>query len=149
VAASIEQLSFELTMNALSEQERALAGLRTCAGTVLAAACIAGSVLAATTNHGSPNAWVIVAVISLAFCSCSAIWVLLPHELVFALSGEALLAKGDGRAFDLKQAYRAATTWIDPLLHTNNSKITGLSSWLTASCASLTVEIILRTISLT
>lgn len=32
VAQSIEQLSFELTANALAEQERALAGLRTRVG---------------------------------------------------------------------------------------------------------------------
>ena len=37
MAESIEQLSFELTASALAEQERALSGLRTRAGTVLAA----------------------------------------------------------------------------------------------------------------
>jgi len=47
VAQSIEQLSFELTASALAEQERALTGLRTRAGTVLAAASIAGSFLGA------------------------------------------------------------------------------------------------------
>ena len=51
MAESIEQLSFELTANALAEQERALSGLRARAGTVLAAASIAGSFLGAKTGH--------------------------------------------------------------------------------------------------
>ena len=52
---SIEQLSFELTANALSEQERALSGLRTYAGTVLGAASIAGVV---HRGHGeSSSTW--------------------------------------------------------------------------------------------
>jgi hypothetical protein len=50
MAQSIEQLSFELTASALGEQERALSGLRTRAGTVLAAASIAGSFLGSSAN---------------------------------------------------------------------------------------------------
>jgi hypothetical protein len=37
MAESIEQLSFELVIREMAAQERALAGLRTCAGIVLAA----------------------------------------------------------------------------------------------------------------
>lgn len=53
VAASIEDFSYQLTAEALAEQERALAALRTRAGTVLAAASIAGSFLGAKASHGS------------------------------------------------------------------------------------------------
>jgi hypothetical protein len=38
VAESIEQFSYELTANALAEQERVVAALRTRSGTILAAA---------------------------------------------------------------------------------------------------------------
>jgi hypothetical protein len=40
---SIERLSYELTAGALAEQERTIASLRACAGTVLASASVAGS----------------------------------------------------------------------------------------------------------
>jgi hypothetical protein len=52
MAESIEQLSFELVIREMAAQERALAGLRTCAGIVLAAASIAGSLPTAGTGHG-------------------------------------------------------------------------------------------------
>lgn len=77
-----KQLSFELTTNVLAEQERALSGLRTRAGTVLAAASIAGSFLGAKTGHGSLDTWGILALISFVLCFGSAIWVLVPHEFV-------------------------------------------------------------------
>ena len=64
MADSIEQLSFELTASALAEQERALSGLRTRAGTVLAAASVAGSFLAVNAGHGSLHAWGVLAMIS-------------------------------------------------------------------------------------
>jgi hypothetical protein len=47
VAACIEELSYQLTAEALREQERAVAALRTRAGTVLAVASISGSFLGA------------------------------------------------------------------------------------------------------
>lgn len=149
MAESIEQLSFQLAIDELAHQERALAGLRTCAGTVLAAASIAGSLLAARTSHGSPDPLVIVAVISFAVCSGSATWVLLPHKLVFAFGGDALFAPGVHGERDITEAYRAAGTWIEPHLRANDDKIAGLSSWLTVSCVVLTAEIISWAISLT
>jgi hypothetical protein len=149
VAESIEQLSFELTANALAEQERALSGLRTRAGTVLAAASIAGSFLGAKVSHGSLDTWGILAMISFASCLASAIWILLPHELVFAFHGQALLAESDHRGVhDVTEAYRAAGIWIEQHLDANRDKIAGLSGWLAVSCVLLAVEVILWTISL-
>jgi hypothetical protein len=95
VAESIEQLGLTLTTRALAEQERALSGLRMGAGTVLAAASVAGSFLGAKTNHGSLDAWGILAMLSFALCLASAIWVLIPHEFVFAFRGDALVAASD------------------------------------------------------
>jgi hypothetical protein len=61
VAESIEQLSYEINAAAVAEQERALSGLRARAGTVLAAASIAGSFLGAKSTCGSLGAWKILA----------------------------------------------------------------------------------------
>jgi hypothetical protein len=149
VAESIEQLSFELTANALAEQERALSGLRARAGTVLAAASIAGSFLGAKTGHGSLGGLGVLAMISFALCVGSVIWVLLPHALVFAFRGEALLAESDHRGVqDVMEAYRSAGIWIEPHLQANRDKIAWLSNWLAVSCVLLAVEVILWTISL-
>jgi uncharacterized membrane protein YjjB (DUF3815 family) len=95
VATSIEEFSYELTAQALAEQERALSGLRMRAGTVIAAASIAGSFLGGQTGHQSLDTWAILALIAFVVCLAAAIWVLVPHELVFAFRGEALLAESD------------------------------------------------------
>jgi hypothetical protein len=150
VAESIEQLSFELTSDALAEQERALGALRTRAGTVLAAASISGAFLGAKTSHGSLDTWGVFALISFVLSLGSAIWVLLPHAFVFAFSGEALLAESDHLGVrDVTEAYRAAGIWISPHLQANSSKVAVLSGWLTVSCLLLASEVILWTVSLT
>jgi hypothetical protein len=148
MADSIEQLSYELTANALSEQERTLSGLRTCASTVLAAASIAGSFLGVKFSHGSLDVFAIAALISFAFCSGSATWVLLPHRFVFAFPGDELLGPtGYEPLRDVADAYGAVGAWVEPHLQANKVKLGGLSSWLTISCVLLAVEIILWTIS--
>lgn len=150
MAESIEQLSLELTTAALGEQERVLSGLRACAGTVLGAASIAGSFLRATAGSGGLGAWAILATVSFALCFASAIWVLLPHELVVALGGDELLAEADRRKIrDLPEAYRAVGSWTEPRLQANRQKLDRLANWLTVSCVLLAIEVILWTISLT
>jgi hypothetical protein len=149
VAESIEQLSFELTAGALSEQERALSALRARAGTVLAAASIAGSFFGAKTSHGSLGALGGLAMVSFALCVGSAIWILLPHAFVFAFRGKTLLAESDHRGVsNVTDAYRAAGIWVEPYLETNRRKIAFLSGCLAASCVLLVAEVVLWTLSL-
>jgi len=148
VAASIEELSYELTAGALAEQERALNALRTRAGTIIAAASISGSFLGAKVIHGSLDASAVLALIAFVLCLGCAIWVLLPHALVFAFRGEALLGLSDQEGVeDISQAYRAAGIWIEPHLDDNREKIAQLSSWFTASCLLLAAEVIFWTVS--
>jgi hypothetical protein len=149
VAASIEQLSFELTSNALAEQERALSDLRARAGTVLAAASIAGSFFGAKTIHSSLGVRGALAMVAFALCFASSIWVLLPHSFVFALRGEAMLAVSDHRGVtDVDEAYRAAGIWVEPHLDANGDKLAELSTWVAMGCALLGAEVILWTLSL-
>ncbi len=149
MAESIEQLSFELTAGALAEQERALSALRARAGTVLAAASIAGSFFGAKTSHGSLGALGVLAMISFALCLASAIWILLPHAFVFAFRGKTLLAESDHRgASNVIDAYRIVGIWVEPYVESNRRKIASLSDWLAASCALLVAEVILWTLSL-
>jgi hypothetical protein len=55
--------------------------------------------------------------ISFALCVGSAIWILLPHALVLAFRGEALLAESDHLGTQtVTDAYRSAGIWIEPHL---------------------------------
>ena len=82
-------------------------------------------------------------------CVCAAIYVLLPHRLVFAFRGQALLATSDLEGIDdVSEAYRAVGSWIGPMLESNRDKIADLADWFTVSCGLLTVEVILWTVSL-
>jgi hypothetical protein len=110
MADSIEQLSFELTSGVLSEQERAASSLRVSAGTVLGAASIAASLVAARVSGGPLAIWALLAAISYALCLASAIWVVLPHELVLSFGGAELMADVDRtEEVDVVEGYRAAT----------------------------------------
>lgn len=95
MASSIEELSYSLTIDALAEQERAVTSLRTRAGTVVATASISGSFLGARSSHTSLDLWAVLALVAFVLCLASAIWILLPHKMVFAFRGEALLAESD------------------------------------------------------
>lgn len=149
MAASIEEFSYQLTAAALAEQERALGALRSRAGTVLAAASVSGSFLGTKVGHGSLDVWAALALIAFLLCMGAAIYVLLPHKLVFAFRGQTLLAASDHEGIDdVTEAYRAAGIWIEPLLESNRDAIADLSDWFTVSCGLLAFEVILWTISL-
>jgi hypothetical protein len=150
MAASIEQLSYQLTANALAAQERALHALRSRAGTIVAAASISGSFLGAKVSQGSLDAWSILALIAYVLCLGSGIWVLLPHSLVVAFRGDALLGLSDQQGVqEVAQGYRAAGIWMAPYVDANRDKIAQLSAWFTASCVLLAAEVIFWTISVT
>jgi hypothetical protein len=147
VAESIEQLSFSLTASELAEQERALSGLRTCAGTVLASASIAGSFLAVRIGKGSLDVLGVCATISFVLCLIGTVWVLMPHTFVFSFRGESLLLQSDREGPDLREAYRAAGIWMEPHVQANRRMIAMLAGWLTASCVLLALEVVLWTLS--
>ena len=87
--------------------------------------------------------------VSFAVCVGSAIWVLLPHEFVFAFRGETLLAESDHREVsNVAEAYRTAGIWIEPYLAANGDKVAALSDCLAVSCGLLACEVILWTLSL-
>jgi hypothetical protein len=149
MAKSIEEFSYELTSAALGEQERALSALRARSGTVIAAASISGSFLGTKVSHDTLDTWAVLALIAFALCLATGIWVLLPHKLVFAFRGEALLATSDLRGVDdMAEAYRAAGIWVERYLATNAEEIASLSDWFAVSCISLAAEVILWTVSL-
>jgi hypothetical protein len=145
---TIEQISFRLTADELAEQERTVAALRACAGTVLAAASVAASFLAASAGHRAPGGWALAAMLAFLLCSTSAIRVLMPHPFVFAFRGAALLrALQTGSPADVAEAYRAVEAWIEPQLRANRRRMTLLEESLSASCLLLALEVLLWTIA--
>jgi hypothetical protein len=145
---SIEQLSLELTWRSLDEQERYLSSLRSGAGTVLGAASIAASLLATHIGR-SLNIWVVPTMTAYVFCLASALWVLLPRDLLVSLGGTELMPDDDDAVADVSEAYRAAVRWSKPSLTRNRRTIDRLADWLSLSCLLLTVEIIACVVSLT
>ncbi|HEY2718186.1 MAG TPA: hypothetical protein VGI52_01050 [Solirubrobacteraceae bacterium] len=146
---TIEEISFRLTADELAEQERTVAALRACAGTVLAAASVANSFLAASGGHGVLDGWAVAAMSAFVLCSTSTIRVLMPHPFVFAFRGAALLRTlRVGSSTDLAEAYRAVEAWIEPQLHANRRRITLLEESLTASCLLLALEVFLWTVAI-
>jgi hypothetical protein len=146
---SIERLSFELTTSALAEQERAVSSLRSCAGTVLGAASVAGSFLGSRFAARSSSACAVLAIVAFALCVGTAIWVLIPRSIALAVDGDELMADGEGDArLEIDEVYRAAARWTRPQVELNRRKINPLADWLTVSCGLLAVEIVVWTISL-
>lgn len=148
MADSIEQLGFELSASVLSEQERTVSGMKVSAGTVLGAASIAAS-LAAARFDGLLDAWAVLAAITYVLCFATAILVLVPRELVLSFSGAELMADGDTeRLASVSEAYRAASSWIEPYVLRNRRTIDRLADWLTVSCLLLSIEVALDAIGL-
>jgi len=90
-----------------------------------------------------------LAAISYVLCFATAIWLLLPHELVLSFGGARLMADGDSeQVVDVDEGYRAVSRWIEPCLRRNRRTIDRLADWLTVSCLLLAVEVLSSTVSL-
>jgi hypothetical protein len=114
---------------------------------VLGAASIAASLLAAHIGR-SLNVWVAPAMIAYVLCLASALWVLLPRDLMVSLDGSELVSDDDGAVIDVSEARRAAARWSGPRLTRNRRTIDRLADWLTLSCLLLAMEIVSCVISL-
>jgi hypothetical protein len=147
VANSVQHLAYELSRGSLSEQEQRLSDLRTRAGTILAAASIAGSFLAA--RNGSIDTPAVLAIVAYLACVGAAIYVLLPHELVFEFRGSVVTALEYERGGGLEAAYRAVTEWLEEFHESNAGSLQTLGRWYTSACAALGAEVVLWTLCIT
>jgi hypothetical protein len=152
VADSIEQLTYEMSLRALEEQERAVSGMRARAGTVLAAASISASFLGTKSSVASGlDAWSVVALIAFAATFATAVRVLWPNPFTFAFEGRALLAESDKitGGVEVTEGYRAAVIWMAPWVESNRGGIEDLTNRLGWSCGLLLLEVALWTLSFT
>lgn len=131
------RLMYELRQRALAEQERRLAGQRSSANAAIVAASVAVPVVI---SRGT--GWAVVALLFYLLCFAGCIWVLMPHDFVFALLGDELLIDGfphDGASLD--DTYVAIGVWLKRRVRANNAKLANLSAMLTISCIMLGCEI--------
>lgn len=147
MANSVQHLAYELTRGSLSEQEQRLSDLRTRAGTILAAASIAGSFLAA--RNGSIDTPTVLAIVAYLACVGAAIYVLLPHELVFEFRGSVVTDLERDHGGGLEAAYGAVTEWLEEFHESNAGSLRMLGRWYTSACAALGAEVVLWTLSIT
>jgi hypothetical protein len=148
VANSVEELAYDLATRAIADQERRAADLRSRAGTLLAAASIAGSFLATKSAIGGLDALAVLAVIAYAACVAASIYVLLPHRLVFAFRGSVIAQTASSVHADLREAHQAAAMWIESYVEENRVKLDDLTRWYTAAVIALGVEVLLWTLSI-
>jgi hypothetical protein len=148
MAATREELAFELSRAAIEHQEKRRTELRSRAGTVVAAASIAASVLTAQAGRGVDlDVFGAAAVIAFVACIATSLYVLLPHELVLEFRGTVLLDQTDRADADLRGIHRTVTEWLDEFHQRNAAVLDRLTSAYTVGCASLGAEIVLWTLS--
>ena len=147
MASSVRHLAFDLTRGSLAEQEKRLSDMRSRAGTILAAASIASSFLAV--KHGTVDTWAALAVVSYVACAATAIYVLLPHELVLEFRGSVVNELEDEHGGGLDAAFEAVTDWLEDFHQSNAGKLVSLGRWYTAACVALGAEVLLWTASVT
>jgi hypothetical protein len=149
MAVSIEEPSYQPTADALAEQERSLSGLRTRAGTVLAAASISGSFLGAKANHGSLDVFAALALGAFVLCLARAIWILLPHHLVFAFRAETRCSRErpPGACMTSLRPIAPLGSGSSPSSTRTATESRLCPTWFTISGALLALEVILWTVS--
>ena len=141
------KLAYELSRSALRDQAERLSDLRTRAGTVLAAASIAGSFLAAT--RGASDTLAALALVAYLVSVGAAIYTLLPHKLTTEFRGTVLLRAAREAEATEDEAYETAVKWLEHIRSGNVTTLQMLTRWYLASALALGAEVILWTLALT
>jgi hypothetical protein len=140
------RLALDLSRSAVTDQAGLLRDLRSRAGTLLAAAAIAGSFSGIT--HGTLGPTAIGALLAYVFCVGACIYVLMPHELATEFRGTVVLqVSREAEATD-DETYQAVVSWFEAVRVDNASKLKYLTRWYAAAAIALGVEVALWIIAL-
>jgi hypothetical protein len=119
--SSIVEAGYELSQNAISEQNERLSDLRGRTATLLAAASLAASFLGGQSiRSGDLGMLGAFALIAYLVCVGACITVLLPHRLVFSFRGSTFIETAREARVDLEAGLEVATGWFE-----ESSKTTG------------------------
>ena len=127
--SALAQLSYELSLRTLSQQESSLNELRGRTETLIAAASLVASFLgSAAISRDGIDGWSVVALIAFITSIALATWVLLPKEnLIFSVHGSALFEdeiRDD--VFEIAETHRRLAYWLDGYHAVNEPKLARL-----------------------
>jgi hypothetical protein len=146
----LEEVTYDLALRALADQESALRDLRARTGTLLTAASLIASFLGGQAiARAELNGLVILGVLAFGVCVVLCLFVLLPKEgLIFAIDGpqayQALYAVRE----DEEEVHRWLTYWIQGFRSNNHSAVKRLTRVFTLAGLALLFEIAFLAIAL-
>lgn len=146
MVSATAQLAVDLSRSAVNDQAGRLSDLRTRAGTLLAAASIAGSFSGVT--HGALNTIAALALLAYLFCVGACIYVLMPHGLSTEFRGTILLQVSREADATDEETYSAAALWLETTRRENADTLDGLTRWYAAAAAALGLEVALWILAL-
>jgi hypothetical protein len=149
--SALAQLSYELSLRTLSQQESTLNELRARTGTLIAAASLVTSFLggAAIARHGL-DVWSVLALIAFVASVTLATWVLLPEgNLIFSVHGSALFEDEiEADIFEIGETYRRLAYWLDGYHAENKPKLARLFVRYRWSTVALLAEVVFWSLQL-
>jgi hypothetical protein len=140
------KLALDLSRSAVADQAARLGDLRTRAGTLLAAASIAGSF--AGTTHGTIDTVALFALVAYVVTVGSCIFVLLPHRLATEFRGTVVLEISREVEATDEEVYEAVARWLEQSRTDNAGKLDELTRWYAVAAGALGVEVMLWIVAL-
>jgi len=148
MAQSVEELAYELSLAAVSQQESRANELRSRTGTLLAAAAVTASFFGSRAVVASDVDPAGVLALVAFLCGLGAgLIVLVPRRLILEFRGSVLLGAARAAHAGLPEAYEAASTWIEGFHEQNRNVLASLARWYTAALAAVGLEVVLWTAS--
>jgi hypothetical protein len=142
---SLEELSYDVAVRALAQQERLLDDLRARTGTLLTAAALIGSFLGAQAirRHGL-SMWVVLAFVAFALTIILSVYVLLPKAgLIFALDAPQVYEALYDVHADQAEVHRRLAYWVQTFRLENQGAIVRMTRAFGAAAGTLLVELAL------
>lgn len=141
------RLAYEFSRSAVTDQAHRLSDLRTRAGTVLAAASIAGSFLGVT--HGTLDTLAVLALLAYLGNVAAVIYTFMPHRLKTEFRGSSILnASREANATE-DEVYGAVVRWLEIVRDENAVVLDKLTQWYVAAVVALGIEVTLWIVALT
>jgi hypothetical protein len=148
--ASIVEIAYALSLASVEQQEKRVNELRSRGGTLMAAAAIAASVLGSQASGAEAldvlGTLAVIAFVLAVFCVGFVIW---PHRLVLEFRGSVLVDVMEETNATPEEALLAVIGWVEDFHQQNRRVLARMSNVYAVACASVGVEIILWTLSVT
>jgi hypothetical protein len=146
VVSDTTRLALELSRSAVTDQAERLSDLRSRAGTLLAAASIAGSFSGITL--GALDTVAVLALVAYVLCVGACIYVLLPQELSTEFRGSVLLDVSREAGATDDEAYESVVRWLEEVRSDNATTLGDLTRWYAAAAIALGLEVVLWIVAL-